>query len=108
MAHQTARTTAIYTVMPDADDSPLFIQGDEPNQWFSASYAQRRAIDSRGRQSSYVPPEPTTSGDGKYAVDDTTITSLHGKKVARLYVSNYVPYGRHFAHGGARAAAAPK
>jgi hypothetical protein len=105
---QLSTCSTIHTVMPEAGDLPVFVQGDAPNEWLSATPDQRAAIRFQNNACTYAHDERVTTDDGNYVVDYETITSLRGDNVQRYYLHGHVPYGREYAHDGARAAAAPK
>lgn len=93
----------VYTIMPESDGHvPIFVQGDAPNQWYTATRQQASAIhayvDWVAHQ--YMPDKDHVHTGKTHRVTHDHIYSLHGDNKPRLYRS-HIPFGKADAHDGA-------
>jgi len=91
----------VYTIMPDLGDySPIFVQGDAPNQWHSATREQKKSIWAWIDRVGTTNDHAYVHTDAYYQVVTGYITSLNGDKKPRRWIQN-APYGMADAHDGA-------
>ncbi len=96
--------TTIYTIMPEADSMWMtFVQGDEPNQWYTATRQQDDAISAYVDWVShqYMPDKDYVHNGKTHRVTHDFIYSLKGDNKPRRWIWNELPFGKKYAHLGA-------